>query len=201
MLDALIDFETTAPLISADLLEVGILFLSSERKVVHTYHRVFKFNDEVKISNLSEWHKKNFKDNGLLAECLKSDLDQSRLEEDLLKFCVDNQIPLNKYRFVGINIFLDVGLMMTHCPKITTMMSFKHLDLASINYLFLEVNKSLYAQRPKRSYRSKEAHRVVNDNNENLKLYMFYLNSDYTTTCDCNHFNDDVNDVSNWTVI
>jgi len=151
-----LDIETTGldPALDS-ILEVGILVIDKRFEKIAEFSEVCYFDFELSKSGIDGFVQNMHENNGLWAECAKSQRGRPGIEREAIKFLTDGGWAGQP--MTGSTINFDRSFLQMHMPTLEKTFHYRNIDISTLKGLF---NKFKWdVNKPK----SEDAHRALPD--------------------------------------
>lgn len=106
----------------------------------------------------------------MLAECKKSQINETEAEDMILKFFVDNNVAKSESPLAGNTIYMDRMFIREYFPRVDQHLHYRIIDVSSIKELCKRWNPKIFSQTPKKQL----VHRGLDDIKESLIELKYY---------------------------
>lgn len=164
-----LDCEMTGLDVNKDnILEIGIKISDfNANNVIDGPSYVIKMSLE-KLQSMDEWCRRTHFNNGLWEESLASNSSILQAENAIVDWI--SSLNTNQERYLsGSSIWCDRVFLNKEMPKLSAMFHYRMLDVSSLKLLFKHSLNKPY------NYTKSERHRVMEDLNNSILEYRYYL--------------------------
>lgn len=136
---------------SIQLDSIDSLYISTPKKV---------------LDEMPEWHQKHFTENGLIKQCLNSNLTLEQVDSKLSDFMIKNNIK--KGILAGNSIATDREFLNKYCPLFVSHLHYRMVDVSSIKVLISSWYHDVTF------YNKQTEHRALSDITQSIDELKYY---------------------------
>lgn len=107
---------------------------------------------------------------GLLEECRQSKISESKAEDIVLKFLVDNNVAKSECPLAGNSIYMDRMFIREYFPRLDQYLHYRIIDVSTVKELCKRWDWNTLVGAPKK----KILHRGLDDIKESLNELKYY---------------------------
>ncbi|XP_046390532.1 oligoribonuclease [Ischnura elegans] len=168
-----IDMEMTGLKIDKDkVLEVACLLTDTDlREIIEGPHLILH-QPESTLASMDPWCVEQHAKSGLVEECKRSQITESKAEKILLDFVMEH-IPFKEGILAGNTVHMDKKFLEKYFPKVDDYLHYRILDVSSVKELCRWWFPNEYHKAPQKSF----SHRALDDIRQSVEELRYYKKS------------------------